>query len=143
MTDEELANPVAMNQAMRENIASRNEEIAELENSGLARNGDTSTARDFYDARERFKEEYPDYWNDQTIRDFLIREDERLVNEGDTRDYFDRYAAIADEVKRQLAGKEPKVIAPKQRYVSPEQRAIYEMAEARKGKIVEAEAEEE
>ena len=127
--DEDFSNQVAVNNAMRAKIAKRNDAIDDLENNlGY----DSQVASEGYDATERLKEEYPDLWGDQNIRQFFVNEDYRLVQAGDTRAPWDRYEAIAAEVKRQLAGNDAKEITVKKRYVSPEQRAIQEMAVARR-----------
>lgn len=143
MNDEDFANQAGINNALRESIVKRSDTVHYLEEHlGY----DEQVAAQGYDATQKFADEYPEYamlvtgedgrtslvFHDQNISKFFVEQEQRLIGEGDTRDSYDRWEAIANEAASQLRGNAPKELKAKGRYVSPESRAIQEMAEARR-----------
>lgn len=64
----------------------------------------------FNNAIERFSSEYNDVWNDPILKKIALDRDAQLLQEGDRRTYWDRYAQIGEEIRnwRQTLAPTPK-----------------------------------
>jgi len=78
---------------LREQISAR----PSLNRDDVSRTIDERLA--FNTAIDRFSTEYNDVWSDPILKKIALDRDAQLLQEGDRRSYWDRYAQIGDEIR--------------------------------------------